>query len=132
MFGGGFYKLLFIFLICAAAVGYFKYTQDQLATLNQEIATKDFALKADEATIAQQQEDLKRQQAILTDTQAAYEAARSTVSQLEDKFHKDNRDLDKFAVAKPKEVQQRVNNATKKVFRCIENTVNEGKEDEGC
>ena len=79
-----------------------------------------------------QQEDLKKQQEVLQQTSKEYEEARAAVSELEDKFRKDGRDLDKFATAKPSEVQTRANAATKKVFRCIEQQVNKGKQDENC
>ena len=126
------WKIVALVLAIAAAVGYFKYTQDKMAELNQQIATKEFALKAATETILQQQEAMKKQQEVLATTNAAYEEARSAVTDLEDKFRKDGRDLDKFASAKPKEVQTRANAATKKVMRCIEAQINKGKPDEGC
>lgn len=126
------WKIVALVLAISAAVGYFKYTQDKLAELNQQIATKDFALKADEETIVKQQEAMKKQQEVLEKTTKAYNDARADVDELEDKFRKDGRDLDKFANAKPKEVQSRANAATKKVFRCIEEQINKGKQDESC
>jgi len=132
MFGGGMWKIIALVLAIGAAVGYFKYTQDKMAELNQQIATKDFALQTSNATIKQQQEDLKRQQEVLTQTSKDFEEARAAVNELEEKFRKDGRDLDKFATAKPSEVQTRANAATKKVFRCIEQQVNKGKQDENC
>jgi chromosome segregation ATPase len=132
MFGGGMYKIIAIVLAVMAAVGYFKYTQDKMAELNQQVATKDFALKTANETIMKQQEDLKLQQEVLQQTSKDFEEARAAVSDLEDKFRKDGRDLDKFATAKPDEVQTRANAATKKVFRCIEQQVNKGKQDESC
>lgn len=126
------WKIVALVLAISAAVGYFKYSQDKLAELNQQIATKDFALKADEETIAKQQEAMKKQQELLEQTTKAYNDARADVDELEDKFRKDGRDLDKFANAKPKEVQTRANAATKKVFRCIEEQINKGKQDESC
>ena len=132
MFGGSMWKIVALVLAISAAVGYFKYSQGKLAELNQQIATKDFALKADEETIAKQQEAMKKQQELLEQTTKAYNDARADVDELEDKFRKDGRDLDKFANAKPKEVQTRANAATKKVFRCIEEQINKGKQDESC
>ena len=126
------YKIIAIVLVALAAVGYFKYTQDKMAELNQQIATKEFALKAATETIAKQQEDLKHQQEVLQQTSKNFEDARAAVGELEDKFRKDGRDLDTFATAKPAEVQSRANAATKKVFRCIEQQVNKGKQDESC
>ena len=126
------WKIIALVLAIGAAVGYFKYTQDKMAELNQQIATKEFALKAATETIAQQQEAMKKQQEILATTNEAYDQARAAVDDLEEKFRKDGRDLDKFASAKPKEVQTRANTATKKVFRCIEDQINKGKQDESC
>jgi len=126
------WKIVALVLAIAAAVGYFKYTQDKMAELNQQIATKEFALQTANATIAKQQEDLKHQQEVLQQTNKDYEEARAAVNDLEDKFRKDGRDLDKFATAKPSEVQTRANAATKRVFRCIEQQVNKGKQDESC
>lgn len=40
------WKIIALVLAIGAAVGYFKYTQDKMAELNQQIATKEFALKA--------------------------------------------------------------------------------------
>lgn len=132
MFGSGMYKIIAILLVVAAAVGYFKYTQDKMAELNQQIATKDFALKTANETIAKQLEDLKLQQQVLEQTNKDFEDARSAVADLEEKFRKDGRDLDTFATAKPSEVKSRANAATRKVFRCIEDQVNKGKQNENC
>jgi uncharacterized protein HemX len=132
MFGGTMWKIVALVLAIGAAVGYFKYTQDKMAELNQQIATKDFALQTANATIMKQQEDLKKQQEVLQQTSKEYEQARAAVDELEEKFRKDGRDLDKFATAKPSEVQTRANAATKKVFRCIEQQINKGMQDESC
>jgi len=126
------WKIVALVLAISAAVGYFKYTQDKMAELNQQIATKDFALQTANATILKQQEDLKKQQEVLQQTSKEYEDARAAVNELEEKFRKDGRDLDKFATAKPSEVQTRANAATKKVFRCIEQQINKGMQDESC
>jgi chromosome segregation ATPase len=126
------WKIVALVLAIGAAVGYFKYTQDKMAELNQQIATKDFALQTANATIMKQQEDLKKQQEVLQQTSKEYEQARAAVDELEEKFRKDGRDLDKFATAKPSEVQTRANAATKKVFRCIEQQINKGMQDESC
>ena len=126
------WKIVALVLAISAAVGYFKYTQDKMAELNQQIATKDFALQTANATILKQQEDLKKQQEVLQQTSKEYEDARAAVNELEEKFRKDGRDLDKFATAKPSEVQTRANAATKKFFRCIEQQINKGMQDESC
>jgi predicted Holliday junction resolvase-like endonuclease len=127
MFGFSSTKIIIILLIVGAVVGYFKYTQDTIAELNRAVAEKDFALKTTTETLKKTQEDLQQQQQISSDAYKNYQDARDQVQQLEDKFNKNNRDLATFAIAKPKEVQQRMNDATRKSFRCIEDTIN--KED---
>ena len=62
MFGISLWKILAVLALIGAAVGYFKYTQDELARLNQEVATKDFALKTTTETLKKTQDDLKAQQ----------------------------------------------------------------------
>jgi peptidoglycan hydrolase CwlO-like protein len=133
MFGISLWKIGIVLAIGLTIVGYFKYTQDELARLNQEVATKDFALKATTATLEKTQADLKEQQAIAQKTYDDYQAARSEVDDIQQKFTKNNRDLGAFAASKPTELQKRMNDATAKSFRCIEDTVNKGAANvEGC
>ena len=129
MFGFSLWKIVAVLAICAGVAGYFKYTQDQLAELNQQVATKDFALKAATATIEQQQADMKRQQEIMNKTNEDFQAARSRVGELENKFSQI--DLDRRARDDAAKLEEKVNNATKKVFRCIEDVVNKGTKNAG-
>lgn len=126
MFGFSLWKIFVIIGLIGAGIGYFKYTQDELARLNQEVATKDFALKTTTATLEKTQADLKEQQAISQKTFDDYQAARNEVNDIQEKFTKNNRDLGAFAQSKPAELQKRMNDATAKSFRCIEDTVNKG------
>jgi len=133
MFGFSIYKILAVLLIIGAVVGYFKYTQDELARLNQEVATKDFALKTTTATLEKTQADLKEQQAVAQKAYDDYQAARNEADDIQAKFTKNNRDLGAFAASKPLELQKRMNDATSKSFRCIEETVNKGAANvQGC
>jgi peptidoglycan hydrolase CwlO-like protein len=133
MFGFSIYKILAVLLIVGAVVGYFKYTQNELARLNQEVATKDFALKTTTATLEKTQADLKEQQAVAQKAYDDYQAARNEVDDIQAKFTKNNRDLGAFAASKPTELQKRMNDATAKSFRCIEETVNKGAANvQGC
>ena len=61
MFGISIWKIVIALAIAGAIVGYFKYTQNELARLNQEVATKDFALKTTTKSLKKTQEDLKAQ-----------------------------------------------------------------------
>jgi len=126
MFGFSLWKIGIVLALGLAIVGYFKYTQDELARLNQEVATKDFALKTTTETLKKTQEDLQAQQAIATKAFSDYQAARQEVNDIQEKFTKNGRDLGAFAQSKPKELQKRMNDATAKSFRCIEDTVNKG------
>jgi len=126
MFGFSLWKIFVIIGLIGAGVGYFKYTQDELARLNQEVATKDFALKTTTATLEKTQADLKEQQAISQKTFDDYQSARNEADDIQAKFTKNNRDLGAFAATKPAEVKKRMNDATAKSFRCIEDTVNKG------
>jgi len=126
MFGFSLTRIFIYLAIIAGIVGYFMYTQNQLAFLNQQVAAKDFALKTTTETLKKTQEDLVEMQKVASDADAKYQAARQEVNDIQEKFTKNGRDLGAFAQAKPKEVQKRMNDATAKSFRCIEETVNKG------
>lgn len=126
MFGVSLWKIGIVLAIVGGVVGYFKYTQDELARLNQEVAAKEFALKTTSETLKKTQEDLKVQQEVAQKAYDDYQTARNEVNTIQEKFRKNNRDLAAFAQAKPKEVKKRMNDATSKSFRCIEETVNKG------
>ena len=104
MFGISLWKIFAVLALIGAAVGYFKYTQDELARLNQEVAAKDFALKTTTETLRKKQEDLKVQQEVAQKAYDDYQTARNEVNTIQEKFRKNNRDLAAFAQAKPKEV----------------------------
>lgn len=126
------WKIVAVLIVIGALVGYFKYTQDKIAELNKEVATKEFALKAANETIEQQQQAMAQQQEILTKTSDEYQAARKSLSDLESKFNRDGRDFSQIVSEKPNEIERKANAATKRVFRCIESTVNRGVADENC
>ena len=87
---------------------------------------QDFALKTTTETLKKTQEDLVEMQKVASDADAKYQAARQEVNDIQEKFTKNGRDLSAFAQSKPSEVQKRMNDATAKSFRCIEETVNKG------
>jgi chromosome segregation ATPase len=132
MFNGLIYKVVAVAIVLLVAVGYVKYTQDKLASLNQQVATKQFALNVANETIAKQQADIQKQQDVLKDLDQAYQSARNKVDELEAKFHKNGRDLETLAKDKPQLLQDRANRATKKVFKCLEDEINKGQSDESC
>lgn len=124
MFGIDLSKIVIALIVAALIGGYYYYTQGQLAELNQAVAQKDFALKTAQATIEKQAEDMKKQQEVLKKTYEDMQAARDKVSELEGKFAKFN--LDQQADTKPLELEKKINRATDRVFRCIEDIVNRG------
>lgn len=124
MFGIDLSKIVIALIVAALIGGYYYYTQGQLAELNQAVAQKDFALKTAQATIEKQAEDMKKQQEILQKTYADMQAARDKVSELEGKFAKFN--LDQQADTKPLELEKKINKATDRVFRCVEDVINRG------
>ena len=126
------WKIVAVFIVIGAVVGYFKYTQDKIAQLNQEVATKEFALNAANETIAKQQEAMQQQQEILGRTSADYQSARRSLSEMEARFNRDGKDFSEIVDEKPNEIERKANAATKRVFRCIEETVNKGSNNEGC
>lgn len=124
MFGIDLSKIVIALIVAALIGGYYYYTQGQLAELNQAVAQKDFALKTAQATIEKQAEDMKKQQEIMQKTFADMQEARNKVTELEGKFAKFN--LDQQADTKPLELERKINKATDRVFRCIEDIVNKG------
>ena len=124
MFGIDISKIVIALIVAALIGGYYYYTQGQLAELNQAVAQKDFALKTAQATIEKQAEDMKKQQEVLKKTYEDMQAARDKVSELEGKFAKFN--LDQQADTKPLELEKKINKATDRVFRCVEDVINRG------
>ena len=131
MFGISLYKIAAVVIAVGLLVGYFKYTQDKMDTLNQAVAQKEFALKSATATIEKQQKDMQLQKETMDKLNKDFQESRAKVSELEGKFNKGNRDFGKDAGAKPAEIETRVNKATARTFKCIEETVNKGSSN-GC
>jgi chromosome segregation ATPase len=132
MFGLNFTTIFIILALAGAGVGYFKYTQDEMARLNQQIATKDFALKESEATIAKQKEDMAKQAIALDAANKAYNDARNDVADMTEKFNKAGRDFGNWLEAAPTKAQEHINAASKKSWRCIEDVVNKEQHNGNC
>lgn len=127
MFGISLYKIIAVVVAVGLLVGYFKYTQDKMADLNQAVAQKEFALKTAQATIEKQQEDMKVQAEIAQKTFDEYNEARKQVDDLRAKFTRNGRSLGEQAAENPKVMEDKINKATKRVFDCIEEVINKGK-----
>lgn len=132
MFGLNFTTIFIILALIGAGVGYFKYTQDEMARLNQEIATKDFALKESQATIKKQQEDMAKQAIALDAANKAYNDARNDVTEMTEKFNKAGRDFGLWLESAPAVAEKHVNDASKKSWRCIEDVVNKEVHNGAC
>lgn len=132
MFGLSLGKIFLVLALIGAGVGYFKYTQDEMARLNQEIATKEFALKQSQETIKKQQEDMAKQAVALEKANKDMNEARDAVADMTEKFNKAGRDFGNWLEAAPTKAQEHINSASKKSWRCIEETVNKEKHNGGC
>ena len=132
MFGLNFTNIIIIAVLVAGGFGYMVYTQKERDELNQQLATNAFALKEAQATIEKQKQDMILQQKVLEETNRDMQAARLQVDQLHEKFSKAGRDFGKFVETQPEKAEQRINAASRKSWRCIEETINKGENDGSC
>ena len=132
MFGLNFTNIIMIIVFVAGGFGYMVYTQKERDALNQQLAASQFALKQSEETIAKQKADLEAQAKILEETNKEMQAARLQVDQLHEKFSKQGRSFGKFVESQPDKAEDRINAASKKSWRCIEDTINKGENNGDC
>ena len=132
MFGLNFTNIIVIGLVIAGAFGYMVYTQKERDELNQQLAANKFALEQSQATIAKQQAELVQAAKVLEETNKQMQEARLQVDKLHDKFSKQGRDFGKFVDSQPDKAEDKVNAASKKSWRCIEETINKGEHNGDC
>ena len=132
MFGLNFTNIIVIGLVIAGAFGYMVYSQKERDELNQQLAANKFALEQSQATIAKQKADLEQAAKVLEETNRQMQEARLQVDKLHDKFSKQGRDFGKFVDSQPDKAEDKVNAASKKSWRCIEETVNKGEHNGDC
>lgn len=132
MFGLNFTNIIVIALVIAGAFGYMVYSQKERDELNQQLAANKFALEQSQATIAKQKADMEAQAKILEETNKQMQEARAQVDKLHDKFSKQGRDFGKFVDSQPDKAEDKINAASKKSWRCIEETVNKGEHNGDC
>jgi septal ring factor EnvC (AmiA/AmiB activator) len=132
MFGLNFTNIIVIGLVIAGAFGYMVYSQKERDELNQQLAANKFALEQSQATIAKQKADLEQAAKILEETNKQMQEARLQVDKLHDKFSKQGRDFGKFVDSQPDKAEDKVNAASKKSWRCIEETINKGEHNGDC
>lgn len=132
MFGLNFTNIIVIGLVIAGAFGYMVYTQKERDELNQQLAANKFALEQSQATIAKQKADLEQAAKVLEETNKQMQEARLQVDKLHDKFSKQGRDFGKFVDSQPDKAEDKINAASKKSWRCIEETINKGENNGDC
>ena len=108
MFGFSLTRIFIYLAIIAGIVGYFMYTQNQLAFLNQQVAAKDFALKTTTETLKKTQEDLVEMQKVASDADAKYQAARQEVNDIQEKFTKEGQKRFKTLFAPARKIAKKL------------------------
>lgn len=97
---------------------YFKWSQNEIATLVANNAKLEMAVQEQKRTIEEMVAFQKRQAKDLVDLQKGLNESRAYGNQLEEKLAK--HDLEMLARKKPGLIEKRINDATRKVFDQIE------------
>lgn len=105
-------------VIAGTAFWYYKDTQHRIEVLTQEKAQLEISVDLQQKAIESLKSDMLAMGRILTDTNKKFDIARQEAQTLADKLAK--HELGALAVQKPGLVQNRVNEATKEAYRCIE------------
>lgn len=99
---------------------YFHYTQNEIKTLNQNNQSLEISQSKQQETISflknkidQIEKSQKRLNKLKEDNQ-------DSLDELNKKFNKNERDLSEIARRKPKLIEKRINDATKRAFKCFE------------
>lgn len=113
--------LFFAGIVGAACFGgykYFKFSQNKLEALQQEVATKVVTIQQQEQTITSLREQELKNEALRKELDIKLQVA----EQYEDRLQKilGEHDLSKLSEAKPGLIEKRINDATKSVFADIE------------
>ena len=132
MFGLNFTNIIVIALVIAGAFGYMVYSQKERDELNQQLAANKFALEQSQATIAKQKADLEQAAKVLEETNKQMQEARNQVDKLHEKFSRQGRDFGKFVDSQPDKAEDKINAASKKSWRCIEEVINKGENNGDC
>lgn len=115
-------KLLAVILLGVSCVGYFYYSQSEISSL-----------VADKARLEQKQEQYKLS---IAELQSAMRKQAQTLRELNEESMKarllanealaviDKHDLEFLSFAKPELIEKRINNATRQVFKDIEDAIN--------
>lgn len=123
MFGLGSFKIYALIAVGVATMvaGFYWYYQDsqkRIMTLMANQAKLETAVKIQEQTIKQQQEDMKKQAASLQMVNEQFAKAQRDNQALADRLSK--RDIGNLADKKANLIENVVNNATKNANRCFE------------
>jgi hypothetical protein len=107
-----------ILILLGTFATYFKYTQGEMATLNQEIAVQTTKAAIAEANNLAMREQVAKQTAALSDLAVEQAEIRKESLRVADIFSKHNLAL--LASKKPVLIQNRINAGTKAVFDELE------------
>lgn len=105
-------------VVIAGSAAYFKYSQDQMAALNQEKAAQTARANSAEANLKFMQESIRRQQKAIQSLAASSVQIRKEQERTIDIFA--DHDLKALAERKPGLIERRVNAATAAVFAELE------------
>jgi len=107
-------------LLVVSALFYYYYgiSQEQIANLQKNNATLNYAVEEQQQTIETLQKDFELQTQSLSDMQEQQQKNQLEMQRYLDIFKRHN--LSKLAAAKPGLIEKRVNNGTKSVFDSIE------------
>jgi len=118
-FGGlSMYMGIVLLVVLAGSAAYFKYSQDKLATANQEVAAQTARANSAEANLKFMQESIRKQQAAIQELAASSVQIRKEQEATIDIFAE--HDLKALAERKPGLIERRVNAATERVFNELE------------
>lgn len=109
---------LVMFGLCGAFYAYYQDTQERLAIYAENQARLEEVIATSQATIKQMNADIQQQQALNKELQTSLTKATEQQDKLRRVLSK--RDLSKDALKDPKNLEERMNNATQKVFARIE------------
>lgn len=122
MFGiFSYFKIAMVVLLLAAlasAAWYYKWSQQEIATLRENVVKLEIAVAQSEAAVESLRNGVKQAVQAHQKVNAQFQRTRKENTRLKDLLSK--HDLGFLAAKKPKLIENRVNKGTKNVGRCFE------------
>jgi len=116
------YILLFVLLITGGVgygiYSYYVHTQNQLNILRENNVKLETAVKTQEESIKIMKETAEAQAKLSKELQDKLQKSEQYKDSLAEKLRK--HDLTRLSLKEPAKIEERINNATKKIFRDIE------------